>query len=492
MANGGLEYNAKGNHCKVWRTTAPVVLVEGAGNTGKSFNLLWLLVYRACKYPGYKAWIGAETRRQITDSVLATLENKILNQGELGRYALKGAARTNRHEYRFPKCPKTGKYSEIVTGGLNEPSRLYGSEWDDVYVCEIVPNVTYDQVQQFHRAMRNKHVPHPDGPDPVTGEARFQHQIFLDCNPGVPTFWANVLANEGKIERIRTTHRDNPAFTPQDQQRLDLLTGVRRLRLRDGLWCAAEGLVWEGFNPNLHVVDDVPRTRSGEPAFRMYVMAMDWGHRAPACMQLWGVTGDGVMYLVHEHYRAEMGIDWWVYQAVEFNRAWHPVACVCDPEDAQNIDLFHRAGIPTVEADKRNKLASLDQVRDRLRVGRNGKAGLYLVRDALIERDRNLKERFQPCCTAEEIPGYVMREVKEGRAVDEETDPACPDHGCDALRYAVRYVDAYFPSKSIVRSDHLDNVESARGPDDVPEELLILERGSARDQGAAPIRWPWN
>lgn len=484
-----MDYTAKGNHCKLWRSTAPVILVEGAGNTGKSYNILWRMVYKASLFPGYRGWIGAETRRQITDSVLATLENKILPSGALGRLALKGASRTNRHEYRFPNG------SEIVTGGLNEPARLYGTEWDDVYICEIVPNVTYDQYQQFHRAMRNKRVPHPDKP----GE--FLHQIILDCNPGVPQFWANVLANEGKIERIRTRHTDNPAFTPQDQERLDLLTGVRRLRLRDGLWCAADGLVWGEYDPSVHVIDEdaIPKMgKSNEWAFRHYVMAQDWGHRAPGCLQLWGITGDGDMYRVREEYRVEQTIDWWIERALDWTRSWKPLACVCDPEDSQSIALYRRAGIPAVEADKRGKLGSINQVRDRLiasaratSTGRRQGGGLYFMRDALVERDARLRERFQPCCTEEEIPGYVMREVKEGRAIDEETDPSCPDHGCDATRYAVRFVDALHPSRSIVRSDHQDAVDSARGPDDVPEELQILERGSVRDEGAARIRWPW-
>jgi hypothetical protein len=469
---------------QLFYSRAPVVLVEGPAHTGKSFGILWYMLATAVRFAGSRQWIGAETRSQISDSVLATFENKILPLSTAGRAALRGAARSNRHSYKFPNG------SEIVTGGLNEPARLYGTEWDKVYISEIAPNVTYDQYQQFHRAMRNKRVPMPGRP----GE--FLHQIIMDCNPDVPTFWANVNANEGKIERIITRHSDNPSFTAADQERLDLLTGVRRRRLRDGEWCAAEGQVWEEFDRAVHVipnakVKDIPRLSNGEPAFRHYVMGQDWGHRAPGVLQLWGLTGDGTLYLLREHYRAGKTIDWWIGAALEYNRAWKPITCVCDPEDSGSIELYQRAGIPAVAADKRNKLSSLDQVRDRLKRDRQGRAGMYFMADALEERDAALKAAYQPCSTVEEIPGYVLREIKEGRGVDDETDPACPDHGCDATRYVVRFADALFPSRSIVRSDQLDTI-ATRWSDEMPEELAILERGSARDAGAAPIRWPWS
>ena len=37
--------------------------------------------------------------------------------------------------------------------------------------------------------------------------------------------------------------------------KLDALTGVRRLRLRDGLWAAAEGIIWDDWDPAIHLVD---------------------------------------------------------------------------------------------------------------------------------------------------------------------------------------------------------------------------------------------
>jgi len=46
----------------------------------------------------------------------------------------------------------------------------------------------------------------------------------------------------------------------------------------------------------------------------------------------------------------------------------------------------------------------------------------------------------RPTSTAQEFPGYVWPETKAGRAADEMPVKA-DDHGLDALRYMVMYLD---------------------------------------------------
>ena len=55
-------------------------------------------------------------------------------------------------------------------------------------------------------------------------------------------------------------------------------------------------------------------------------------------------------------------------------------------------------------------------------------------------RDARLYEMRRPVSTEHEFPGYVWPETKAGRAADEmpvKTD----DHGMDAMRYLVMYLD---------------------------------------------------
>jgi hypothetical protein len=82
----------------------------------------------------------------------------------------------------------------------------------------------------------------------------------------------------------------------------------------------------------------------------------------------------------------------------------------------------------------------LDAVAERLKVAGDGKPRLYIVRDATIGQDTRLAELRRPVSTEKEFPGYVWPETKAGRAADEvpvKTD----DHGMDAMRYLVMYLD---------------------------------------------------
>ena len=40
--------------------------------------------------------------------------------------------------------------------------------------------------------------------------------------------------------------------------KLDALTGVRRLRLKDGIWASAEGVIYEDWDEAVHVIDRFP------------------------------------------------------------------------------------------------------------------------------------------------------------------------------------------------------------------------------------------
>lgn len=527
-ASGALKevlYQPRGAAEQLWYCHDPEVCMAGPANTGKTRGHCERLVWEAEEYKGYRALIIRLCRAHLTESAVRTMEDLVLWPGHP---ALRGASRENRRSYTFPNG------SAIVLGGLDEPTKWYSTEWDVVY-CNEASELSLDQYERFHRALRNKHMPHPHGnPMPEylrrDGEidldrlradyeaGRFEqwdgnwpdgspmwfHQLRSDTNPDAPTHWLRQRMDSGKCTELICRHSDNPTFGANDQAALDALTGVRRARLRDGLWVAAEGQIWDLFDATAgemrdgrwvggHIVDDIPRDRNGRPVFEFYVFSQDWGYRKPGCLGIWGVMPGGDMYLEREWYRQGKAIDWWLSVAVEANQQYKPIACVCDPEDAGAVELYRRAGIPTQIADKRDKRASLGQVSDRMARGRNGRPRIFFLRTALVEKDPELVATYQPTCTVEEIPAYVWRRTKDGQVVKEEPDPLCVDHGCDQTRYCVRFVDRHFPSAAIKRSDAIDEAEK-QGPrtddEEVPYELRVLGRTDAKE-GGAEIQWPW-
>src|SRR6185312_5349871 len=94
------------------------------------------------------------------------------------------------------------------------------------------------------------------------------------------------------------------AWTPQGADyiaKLDALTGVRYERLRGGKWAAAEGLIYDGFSPTVHLHKHI-----GEPPpeWARY-WAVDFGFTNPFVWQAWAMDPDGRLYLYREIYRTQ-------------------------------------------------------------------------------------------------------------------------------------------------------------------------------------------
>ncbi len=167
------------------------------------------------------------------------------------------------------------------------------------------------------------------------------------------------------------------------------------------------------------------------------IASVDWGFTNPGVIQVWAVDGDGRMYLIHEVYRSRELIDWWVERAQELRDAYGIEAFVCDPSEPAYIRAFNNAHLNASPAKNAVK-PGIQAVQRRLRVAEDGRPRIFFSRTALDEEDDLLGKK--PKSVIEEIPGYVWAKSPEGRTLKEEPEKV-NDHGLDALRYAVMYVD---------------------------------------------------
>jgi hypothetical protein len=214
-------YEPYGAALQLLRCGSPEVLVSGPAGTGKSVACLWKLHFCATEVPGFRGLILRRTRASLTDSALVTFERDVLPPTHP---ALDGAHRENRHSYRYPNG------SEIVLGGLDMVSRIMSSEYDLAYVQEAIelPEEGWEAVTT---RLRN-------------GRLQFQ-QLVGDTNPSTPTHWLKKRCDGGRTKLLESRHEDNPRlwdgrqWTDQGREyldRLDALTGPRKLRLRYGRW----------------------------------------------------------------------------------------------------------------------------------------------------------------------------------------------------------------------------------------------------------------
>jgi phage terminase large subunit len=277
-------------------------------------------------------------------------------------------------------------------------------------------------------------------------------QLIGDCNPDAEYHWLNQRCIAKKTRRIYSRHADNPSLTPEYLKRLSNLTGVRRKRLFLGLWCAAEGQIWENYDPAIHILDADLTKNLATNRWHIWVYrwqqdielgwffaSMDWGFRNPGCLGVWGVDKERRAYLVHQVYQSGRNHDWWAAKAEGLRKTYDIQRFSCDDADAAGIDLFnHRMyWIAQPVGKKPNDFgASASIVRERL-----GNQTLFFLRSNLESRDPELIEAKKPCSVEEEIPSYVYRELKDGQAVKEEPAPDSDDHGCDMARYGMMFLD---------------------------------------------------
>ena len=118
-----------------------------------------------------------------------------------------------------------------------------------------------------------------------------------------------------------------------------------------------------------------------------------------------------------------------------------PVAVICDHDAEDRATLERHLGLSTVPALK-TVSEGIQAVAERLRLRGDGKPGLYICRDALIERDPVLADEHKPLCAQDEILEYTWDDrLQPGTATPRETPRKENDHGMDAMRYLVAQID---------------------------------------------------
>jgi phage terminase large subunit len=419
MANYDVDLSFYGDNKAAIECQAPEVLLIGPAETGKTIALLWKLHRIAFKYSNASLVILRKTLTSTYGTVLRTFQEKVV--GETG---LKLCVDTYGGEkaqwFDYPNG------SRIWVAGLDKSSRILSAEHDIIYVNQA-EELTMDDWETLttRTTGRAGHIPHP--------------QTIGDANPTYPSHW---MYKRETIRRFYSWHRDNPTlydgqeWTRQGEEtlrRLANLTGLRRVRLFEGKAAQAEGVVYEDWNEAIHVIepfaipDDWRRFR-----------VVDFGFTNAFVCQWWAVDHDGRMYLYREIYHTKRLVEDHARQIVALSEGERVEATVCD-HDAEDRATLERHGVPTIAAQKAVTVG-IQAVQARLRVQKDDKPRLYVFRGALVELDPELDTEHKPTCTKDEFAGYIWEKTPDGKP-NKETPHKADDHGMDAVRYGVMYLD---------------------------------------------------
>lgn len=241
-------------------------------------------------------------------------------------------------------------------------------------------------------------------------------QMFGTTNPDSPQHWFKVnyldrLASLSHWRRWHFTMADNPGLsTAYVAQKTAEFTGLWFRRFIKGEWVQAEGSIYEQWDENLHLVDDLP------DGLIPLGVGVDYGTTNPARGLFLAYGGDPVRLWVTAEWDPAKGTE---AQRSASLRSWlveHPGApwVIVDPAAAGFKQQLFTDGVSNVISASNAVLP-----------------GIRLV-SSLLAADRL---RVHRSCAAliKEFPGYMWD--PKATAKGEDAPIKINDHSMDALRY---------------------------------------------------------
>ena len=180
-------------------------------------------------------------------------------------------------------------------------------------------------------------------------------RLWFNCNPEGPEHWfykewIEKAESRGAL-RLHFTMEDNPGLPPEIRQRYErLYTGVFYRRFVLGEWTAAQGLVYDFFDPDKDAAE-VP-----DGPFSAWRVSVDYGTVNPLSMGLWGEK-NGVWYRVEEVYydsrrEGRQKTDAEYAEMLEQLVAGRDIQrVIVDPSAASFIETLRRKGWQVMKAD---------------------------------------------------------------------------------------------------------------------------------------------
>lgn len=407
----------------------PEIVLDGPAGTGKTRVLLERQHLINFKYPGARGFMGRKYRSSMNETCMHVMKHEVLQQDADGSCAEGVKWRERDQKWIYPNG------SEIIVGGMDDAQKLMSSMYDWIYFNEAI-EIKLAEWETAKSRLRNFKVPY--------------QQMLGDTNPGPPSHWIKKRSEDGKLALLPTFHKDNPVYwdavkkewTEKGRQYVEEnlnqgLTGLRHKRLYSGLWVAAEGQVYDMWDPSIHVVE-----RFKPPVTWPRYWVFDFGFIDPFVWQEWVEDPDsGDLYLYRELYHTHLLVEDAAAIIKQVRDGLPPMALICDHDAEDRATLEKHLGMLTLPAFK-SISPGINAVQIRLNPSKlHNKPRMYIMGDANIKHDPFLVERHKPTCTEEEFESYVWDtgKITQDKYKDAPVDK--DNHGMDCVRYATAFVD---------------------------------------------------
>lgn len=399
---------------KPWGSKAQILLLTGSAGGGKSRIAGEKIHGFMKKYPGATGLMLRKAREYAGKSIVPFMENTVIGPDP---------------SVDKKKSDSLFQYhngSMLYWGGMKDDSqreglRSIGQDGSlDIVWIEEGNAFTRTDLDELLARMR--------------GKATNWTQIIITTNPDTPTHWIyQDLIRDGQAEVYYSGAKDNPHNPPSYIGVLNMLKGVLKKRLVDGLWVQAEGAVYDEFDTSIHVIAPFPI-----PADWRRIRVIDFGYSNPFVCQWWAIDNDGRMYLYREIYKSQQLVEDMAAEIVRLSAGELIEATIAD-HDAEDRATLERHGVSTIPA-KKEISPGIQAVKARLSLAVDGKPRLFIFKACTVEEDERMVALKKPTSTEDEIVGYVWPKSADGKPV-KEVPVKENDHGMDTTRYGVKYLD---------------------------------------------------
>lgn len=397
-----------------WKDKSLTLLLTGAAGGGKSRLAAEKLHAYLLKYPGATGLMMRKTRQSMTNSTVLFFERAIV----AGDKRVRHYPSKLRFEYE--------NRSILAYGGMADEEqkqqiRSIGQDGSvDIVWMEEANLFTEDDYNEVMARMR--------------GKAASWRQVIVSTNPDRPTHWIKRRLIDGQQAAVYYSRAaDNQHNPPEYVDILAKMTGVMRLRLSEGQWVQAEGVVYEGFDDATHWIEPFEIPQSWR-RFR----SIDFGFTNPFVCQWWAADEDDRLYLYREIYMTRRTVRAHATQIKALSEGETYTWTVCD-HDAEDRATLEENEIYNQAADKRIKVG-IEAVTERLKAAGDGRPRIFFLRNALVEQDAALEAAKKPTYTYQEFAGYVWPKGADNKSM-KELPVDMDNHGMDSTRYMVMSID---------------------------------------------------
>jgi phage terminase large subunit len=381
----------------------------GGSRSGKSFTLAHKFRQAAVEFPGVSQYILRKTMADARDTVWQQTMLPILeHDAKAGRCKI----------FKQPTLCEYKSGSIIKIGGLHpaEIDKVLGGEHGRIWINEAT-EPSWQNVPALMTRL-NARTPNRHTGKPIVSK------LYADFNPTTVSHWTHKAyirkidpltekpwSNPNQWGWIRMNPTDNAAnLAAGYMEILESLSPRDKDRFLYGEFGQLSGLVYDNFDPEQHVYDDLPKR-----GFDWY-RTIDFGFTNPfACY--WGAydTADECLYIEDEWYSAKITIN----EHARIIKARHESLTYRDSiadHDAGDRAVLEQFGIITTPAIK-DVASGINVVYDRFR------------------RDK-LKINRRCVNLISELYSYQWKESSQ------KTEPIkSNDHGLDAIRYLCMRID---------------------------------------------------